>query len=286
MVDAAKRHDRIVQIGFQRRQSQALQEAKQFIDSGQAGKIVQVDAQIHYNAGPQGRHAARPARLARLGPVVRPGPKIPYSPQVGHLNWRLEKTSGHGHLVDWGIHLDRRHAVRSWASRPRSGSRRWAGCTACRAKSPRPTLLTVQFDFARCPVVWRHRIWGAEEYVPELNNGIFFYGEKATVFVADFRWVVVPRFKNQQRQEHAVKVELGLRHMTEFLDCVRSRKRPRLTIEDAYRSTATVQLGMIAYETGLPVEWDEAAEEIRNNPAGAKLLKREYRPPWKHPFAG
>ena len=61
--------------------------------------------------------------------------------------------------------------------------------------------------------------------------------------------------------------------MTEFLDCVRSRRRPRLTIEDAYRSTATVQLGMIAYETGLPVEWDEAAEEIRNNPAGAKLLR-------------
>jgi hypothetical protein len=43
---------------------------------------------------------------------------------------------------------------------------------------------------------------------------------------------------------------------------------------------------MIAYETGLPVQWDPAAERITNNPAGQGLLKREYRAPWKHPYPG
>ena len=62
------------------------------------------------------------------------------------------------------------------------------GLYCLQGKITTPDLLTVQFDFARCPVVWRHRIWGAgyEEYVPELSNSILFYGEKATVYVADF----------------------------------------------------------------------------------------------------
>ena len=34
-----------------------------------------------------------------------PAPKLPYSPQIGHRSWRLEQTTGNGHLVDWGIHL-------------------------------------------------------------------------------------------------------------------------------------------------------------------------------------
>jgi predicted dehydrogenase len=37
--------------------------------------------------------------------LVRAWPEIPYSPAVGHKNWRLEATVGNGHLVDWGIHL-------------------------------------------------------------------------------------------------------------------------------------------------------------------------------------
>jgi hypothetical protein len=47
-----------------------------------------------------------------------------------------------------------------------------------------------------------------------------------------------------------------------------------------------VQLGMIAYESGSIVRWDAAAEQIPDNPAAAKLLKREYRAPWKHPYQG
>ena len=41
---------------------------------------------------------------------------------------------------------------------------------------------------------------------------------------------------------------------------------------------------MIAYETGSRVVWDKQKEQILNNPAAAKLLKREYRTPYKHPY--
>jgi hypothetical protein len=38
-------------------------------------------------------------------------------------------------------------------------------------------------------------------YQPETNNGIFFFGEKATIFAADESWTVIPRGKLKQRRD-------------------------------------------------------------------------------------
>jgi hypothetical protein len=43
---------------------------------------------------------------------------------------------------------------------------------------------------------------------------------------------------------------------------------------------------MIAYETGGRLAWDAKTEQITNHPEAAKLLKRAYRAPWKHPHVG
>lgn len=287
MIDEAKKHGRIVQIGFQRRQSQAFLEAKKFIDEGKAGTIVQVDAQIHYDASgglkdptPQNPPASLDWEL-----WCGPGPKIPYSPQVGHFNWRLETTSGHGHLVDWGIHLIDAARMILGLSMPKKITA-GGGLYYLKNKITTPDTLTVHFEFDRCPVVWRHRLWGAEEMNPELNNGLFFYGDRATVFASDDRWVVIPKGKNAERQEFKSNTDTGLNHMAEFLDAARARKQPSCLIEDGRQSTATVQLGMIAYESDSMVHWDAAHETIIENPKAEKLLKREYRSPWKHPYQG
>jgi len=49
MVEAARKAGNIVQIGFQRRQSNAYKKAKELIQDGTTGKIHQINAQIHYN---------------------------------------------------------------------------------------------------------------------------------------------------------------------------------------------------------------------------------------------
>ncbi|HSB61318.1 MAG TPA: Gfo/Idh/MocA family oxidoreductase, partial [Vicinamibacteria bacterium] len=48
MVAAARRSRRVVQVGFQRRQSQAFRDAAAYLREGRAGRIVQVDARINY----------------------------------------------------------------------------------------------------------------------------------------------------------------------------------------------------------------------------------------------
>ena len=157
-----------------------------------------------------------------------------------------------------------------------------------KGKITTPDTLTAHFEFERCPVVWRHRLWGAVEYSPEVSNGIFFFGDKATVFASDNRWIIIPPGKGEGRKVMDVKpaVEPGVLHMANFLEAVRTRKQPDCPPEDGFQSTAMVQLGMIAYNTKSLVNWDARSMQIVGNPAAAKLLKREYRAPYKHPWAG
>ena len=96
MVDAVKKSGRIVQVGFQRRQNAAIQAVRQRIQAGDAGRIVCAEAKIHYTAGTKDPTPQPPPASLDWDLWCGPGPKIPYSPQVGHMNWRLEKTSGHG----------------------------------------------------------------------------------------------------------------------------------------------------------------------------------------------
>ncbi|HWI57591.1 MAG TPA: Gfo/Idh/MocA family oxidoreductase [Bacillota bacterium] len=285
MVNAVKQSGRIVQIGFQRRQSPAFQAVRQHLQAGKAGRIVCAEANIHYTAGTQDPTPQPPPASLDWDLWCGPGPKIAYSPQVGHMNWRLEKTSGHGHLVDWGIHLIDAARVILGEGMPKAVAAS-GGLYYLKDKITTPDVLTAHFDFATCPLTWRHRIWGAEEYAPQISNGLFFYGEKETIFVTDDRWEVIPRGKNQERQVHEAKADAGVAHMAEFLKAVQSRQQPGCLAEDAYASTTTVKLAMIAYDTGCKISWDTQQESIVGNPAAAELLKRDYRQPWQHPFKG
>ena len=283
MVDAVKKSGRIVQIGFQRRQSPAFQAVRQYLQAGSAGRIVCAEANIHYSAGTKDPAPQPPPASLDWDLWCGPGPKIPYSPQVGHMNWRLEKTSGQGHLVDWGIHLIDAARVILGEGMPKALSAA-GGLYSLKDKITTPDVLTAHFEFASCPLTWCHRIWGAEEYLPEITNGIFFYGEKETVFVTDDRWVTIPRGKGKERQVHEAKADAGLAHMQEFLKAVRTRQAPGCLIEDAFASTSAVKLAMIAYDVGARITWDAAQEVIPGNPAAAQLLKRDYRSPWQHPY--
>ncbi len=285
MVDTVAASDRVVQIGFQRRENEAFHDVKDFIASGKAGEIVQVDAQIHYRAGTVDPTPQAPPPELDWDLWCGPGPKLPYSPQVGHKHWRLEKEVGHGHLVDWGIHLiDATRMILDLSMPSRIVAA--GGLYYLKGKITTPDTLTVHFEFDRCPVVWRHRLWGAEEYTPEVNNGIFFFGDKATIFATDKRWVVIPQRKNADRQEFTYNTDAQTLHLADFLEAVRTRRQPDCPILEGYKSTATVQLGMIAYESESPVVWDEKAEQIVDNPAAAALLKREYREGYHHPYRG
>ncbi len=294
MVDAAKASGRVVQIGFQRRHSEAIRKARQYLAEGHAGKIVSVAAQIHYPAQLEDPTPVDPPATLDWDLWCGPAPKLPYSKQVGHFNWRTEEAYGNGHLVDWGIHwID---AIRNVLSLGMPRTVQSAGrLYRLKGRITTPDLLTAHFEFDECPVVWTHRIFGQAEYSPETSNGMFFYGEKETVFLTDERYVVIPTAQGPslsppggggERRTVEAKNDQQTAHVTEWLDAVRTRGPVSCPPEEAYRSTATVQLAMVALKAGGRVDWDGAAEQVRDNPKAAALLKREYRAPWVHPWKG
>jgi predicted dehydrogenase len=286
MVEAAKASGRVVQVGFQRRQSPAVRRAG-----------------VH-RGGPRGadRDRRRPDPLPGLLPArdpspvapppsldwdawCGPAPKLPYSAQVGHFMWRLEKAYGNGHLVDWGIHwIDAIRTVLSLDA-PRSVQSA-GGIYALGGRITTPDALTAHFGFDRVPVTWTHRIFGAPEYTPATSIGMFFYGEKETVFLTDSVYEVVPSAKDAERRRVEDGGDQQTAHVAEWLDAVRTRGAVSCPPDDAHRSTTAVQLAMVALESGGRVDWDPATEQVRDNPKAAALVKREYRAPYVHPWRG
>jgi predicted dehydrogenase len=284
MVDAArKKRNVVVQIGFQRRKSPAIQQARAYIQAGNLGRVIQADAQIHYRAGMKDTTPQDPPQSLDWDLWCGPAPKLPYSPQIGHVSWRLEKTTGHGHLVDWGIHLIDATRWILGETTPRAVQAS-GGLYYYKGKITTPDVLTAHFEFDTCPVFWKHRIYGAAEYTPEIANGIIFYGEEGSLFVTDRRWVIIPKDKNKERIEHKVSADMGKEQMAEFLAAVRARRQPGCTAEDGHRSTTTVKLAMISYDVAARIVWDEESEQIVGNPAASEKLIRRYRAPWKHPY--
>jgi predicted dehydrogenase len=285
MVNAAKKAGNIVQVGFQRRQAESFKKAKELIEAGRIGEVHQVVAQIHYNPGPQDTKIQPPPASLDWEEWCGPAPKLDYRPSIGHKSWRLEKEYGNGHLVDWGIHhidiirkiMGESMPVEVYAS---------GGILVLKDQITTPDTLNVKFGFKKAPVIWQHRLWGNGDVTREFNNGIFFYGEKGTLFAEDSKIVIFPAGRDAKREDLPIQTPLMQEnHVEDFLKAVRNKDKSLIscTPEDAFQSTATVQLAMIAYNTGSIVRWDQEKKEIIGNQAASALLKREYRGKYVHP---
>jgi predicted dehydrogenase len=286
MINAAEKSGNIVQIGFQRRQSMAFNHAREYINEGRAGNIHQVVAQIHYRANPGDTTIQDPPASLDWDEWCGPAPKLEYRPSIGHYNWRLEKEYGNGHLVDWGVHhIDIvRHIMDDGIP---SEFKATGGIFSLKDQITTPDTLTANMAFDKAPLVWQHRLWGAGEIIPGFNNGIFFHGDISTVFVSDSRFLVSPADKAGQSTDLNIPTDAGMLdlHVAEFLDAVKLKDPGKIscTAEDAFASTASVQLAMIAFQTGSTVKWDNRKKTVIDNREAAALLKRDYRENWQHP---
>jgi len=285
MVNAAKKAGNIVQVGFQRRQAESFRKTKELIEAGRIGEVHQVIAQIHYNPGPQDTKIQPPPASLDWEEWCGPAPKLDYRPSIGHKSWRLEKEYGNGHLVDWGIHhID---IVRKIMGEGMPADiYATGGILALKDQITTPDTLNVKFGFKKAPVIWEHRLWGNGDVSREFNNGIFFYGDKGTIFAEDSKVVIFPAGRDAKREDLQVPAPLMQEnHVENFLKAVRNKDKNIIncTPEDAFQSTATVQLAMISYNTGSIVKWDQDKKEIIDNPSASALLKREYRGKYVHP---
>ena len=285
MVKAAEKAGNLVQIGFQRRQSEAFKKAKELIGNGTAGAIHQIGAQIHYNPVLQDTTIQPPPESLDWDAWCGPAPQLDYRPNIGHMAWRLEKEYGNGHLVDWGIHhIDIIRKIMDFGMPEHFHSE--GGLVALKDLITTPDTLNATLYYRDAPVIWQHRLWGSGDLNPQFNNGIFFYGDLATLFASDRKVIIMPAGRDQEQQVLDIPTEgMQENHMADFLNAVKLKDRKIIscTPEDAFKSTATVQLAMISYYSGTEVAWDQENFSIDSNPKATGLLARNYRSGYNRP---
>ena len=114
-----------------------------------------------------------------------------------------------------------------------------------------------------------------------MDHGIEFYGTKASIWINRNGYTCFQR--RPQKPEDRPGSWMDIQHKRNFLDCVRSRKRPNADVELGHLGCIPGHLGNIAYRCGGHIRWDGERETIPNNPKAQALLGRTYREPWSLP---
>ena len=115
-----------------------------------------------------------------------------------------------------------------------------------------------------------------------MDHGIEFYGTKASLWINRAGYSL---FSEEERPDPR-KVngqDMETPHKRDFLECVRSRKRPNSDVELGHLGSIPGHLGNIAYRVGRRIAWDAERETIPNDAQAEALLGRTYREPWVLP---
>lgn len=111
------------------------------------------------------------------------------------------------------------------------------------------------------------------------------YGEQGYMVTGDGGWQVFG--PDDKPVESAKSTDRGdITHLQNFIDCVKSRRRPNADIEEGHLSAALCHLGNIAHRTGRTIRFQSATETILGDPDASRLLARTYRAPWTLPKVG
>ena len=114
------------------------------------------------------------------------------------------------------------------------------------------------------------------------GHSVSFHGSKATLMVNGagcFLYSEGAKAKPVEERGRRL-ADSGMPHWRNFLECIRSRRRPVSEIETCVRTTAACLLSNIALRRGVTLDWDEKAFTVKQSEI-RQYLKPKYRSPWE-----
>ena len=302
MLAAARKHQRVVQIGTQRRSTPHLVDAiEKVIKPGTLGKVGLVEVYCYYHM----RATANPPDTAPPPNLdyemwTGPAPKRPYNSLVHPRGWRAFMEYGNGIMGDMCVHMldmSRWMLNLGWPTRVSSSG----GILEEKSKANIADTQLATWDYPDLKIVWQHRTWG-DPPDPEYQWGATFYGDKGTLKASVYKYDFTPAQKGVQPIHQDVTYELeqypedktekdlekhcapAIRHhMLDFLSAIASRGKPVADIEQGYISTASCILANLSMDLGRSLAWDPKTGKVVNDAEANRRLTRAYRNPWVHP---
>ena len=301
----ARKLNRVVQVGTQRRSTPHLVEARdKVVKEGRLGNVGLVEIYCYYQMrARQNPPPEKPPENLDYEMWTGPAPMRPYT-RVNHpRGWRAFMEYSNGIIGDMCIHM--LDTVRwmldlGW---PKTVSSTGGILVQKNSIANISDTQEATFNFGGLPVVWTHRTWGPPAD-PNYPWGLTIYGEKGTLKAdvhhyeffeprgneatlsgkALYEEDKYPEDKTEKDLERHVASAIRW-HWLDLLKARQSRGRPVADVEQGYTSTAACILANMSMKLGRSLTWDEKAARIANDPEANKLLARPYRSPWVHPGA-
>jgi predicted dehydrogenase len=300
---AARKHQRVVQIGTQRKSTPHLIDAKkQVIEAGLLGKISHVEMCCYFAMRANGNPPVQPVPdFFDYELWTGPAPLLPYDGLPHKRWWRTFMEYGNGITGDMCVHMfdtARWMLDLGWPKRITSTGGIYVQKDG---KSNIADTQTAIFEYDGLNAVWQHRTWGTSPD-PDYPWALFIYGEKGTLKASTMRADFIPQgkdakpihfdcfYEREKYPEDVTEKDIELNaapatrlHMKDFLAAFGTRGRPVADIEQGHISTASCVLANLSMKLGRPLVYDPAKRAVTGDAEATKLLQRPYRGPWQHP---
>lgn len=302
MVAAARKYNRVVQVGTQRKSTPHLIHAKQnIVDTGMLGKISHVEMCCYFHMRANGNPPLQAVPdFLDYEMWTGPAPLRPYDGIPHKRWWRTFMEYGNGimgdmcvHMLDtvrWMLNLD-------WPNRISSTGGIYV------QKDGKSNIADTQsaiFEYDDLNCIWQHRSWGAPDD-PEYPWSFKLFGEKGTLSGSTMKYDFVPHgdgkplhmdvvYEREKYPEDLTEENIELNaapatrlHMLDFLAAIDQGTKPISDIREGHVSTASCILANLSMEVKRPLIYDPENLLIVNDEEATKLLQRPYRSPWEHP---
>ena len=293
MIQAARKYNRIVQMGTQRRSWPVIQQAMEQLHNGRIGKVYFAKAWYANNRGPigNGKVVSVPENL-NYDLWQGPAPRMPYKDNLIHYNWHWHWHWGTGEalnngtheldLVRWGLNADYATKVSSVGGRYHYDDD-W--------ETPDTQIINFEFGDDKS-AMWEGRSCNGRP-VEGSGRGVVFYGTDGTMFTDGGNKFQIFDKKNKMIDEikegEDINVldttspsgDLDKSHLSNFLEAIRTDTKLNAEIETGFKSVLLCQLGNIAVRTGRILNIDQNNGHIMNDPQAMGLWSRSYEPGWE-----
>jgi predicted dehydrogenase len=284
MSEAVKQHKRVVQCGTWQRSTKEFTDAIDYVRSGKLGKIVLCRAWISdgFRAGRQ--KAIEPPKGLDYDMWVGPAAFVPYQSNRCHFNWRWFMNFGGGMSTDWGVHMMDIALLGMSKDQdlvmPISVSAFGGQRAILDDDRNAPDTMEAIYDFHN-PDFSMHWSIGRDNPGKENHGTEFVSADGRTLRVWRGGWKVLdPSGKELPKEES----EAPPNHWRDFVDCVKTRSKPRADLPSVAQTTVVCHLSNVALFSGEMVKWDAKKQDFVGK-AGKNTLsyRRPYRKGYKLP---
>jgi predicted dehydrogenase len=300
LVQAARKHKRIVQCGSQQRSEAKFLKAAEYVRNGRIGKIKRVLVGlvgVNWTKEPAVPDSAPPPEL-NYDMWLGPAPARPYNKHRVHYFFRFFWDYSGGQMTNWGAHhLD----ITQWAlGMDNTGPTEIIGKGDFdpEKRFEVPSAFAITYKYANGVIVeCQSPTPKVEKLIPEKKDhvmeildgkadftGCIFEGDKGLLYVNRGVVRVWPEeIFETPIKDSDVRLYESKEHHDNWLQCIKTRKPPICDVAIGHRSATVCHLGNIAIRTGRKIKWNPKKEVIVGDAEAAKLTTKEYRAPWKLP---